>query len=265
MSARVLNTMAREVTRPADFEHCQLTHGVRYCYYPAFGPQVPQWAVAVDGVLARLPRASRPVLTVRQIWDLDFFIPPLLSPTGLTSIGGAPSRQGTAVGNFQQSLSADPTAASRVPAFRRSTPTQAGALGAASELPQFALAVSTAEWATGLPTTGREVSDNHTFADGSSQGGTVVLACVPIDQARQSIALWLAAGATSATRSAFAQLGPPDSTQVGKQWIATVPVSASGRPSVLRRPRRVRGSQLKCSSYRIARSRRCSAPAGATG
>ena len=228
--ATVLATMAREVTQPADFQHCQLTRGVRYCYYPAFGPLVPQWAVAVDGVLARLPRASRPVLTVRQVWDLNYFIPPLLSPTGLTSIGGAPSRQGTAVGNFQQSLSADPSlvaGSSIPPVYTDSNWGTGNSLG----IGQFELAISTAEWATGLPTTGREVSDDHTFADGASQSGTVVLACVPIGQARQSIALWLAASATPDTRSAFTQASGPSSTQVGKQWVATVTAPGSG-PSV---------------------------------
>jgi hypothetical protein len=227
VSATVLGTMAREVTRPADFEQCQLTGGVRYCYYPAFRPLVRQWAAAVDGVLARVPRASRPVLTVRQVWDLGFFIPPLLSPTGLTSILGAPTRQETAVGNFQQSLPADPgvVADSSIPPVYTDASWGTGnSLGVA----QFGLAISTAEWATGLPTTGREVSFDHTFADGSSQSYSGVLACVPIDQARQSIALWLAAGATSATRSALPHSSALVSTQVGKQWVATVTAPGSG-------------------------------------
>jgi len=232
VSATVLDTMAREVTQPAGFQQCQLTDGVRYCYYPAFRPLVRHWAVAVDGVLERLPHASRSVLTVRQIWDLPVFIPPLISPTGLTSNGWVPSKQSMAVDNFEQSLQVDPTAIpnSSVPPVYTDASWRTGRnLGTA----QFALAVSTAEWATGLPTTGRAVSDDHTFADGASQGGTVFLACVPIGQARQSIALWLAAGATPATRWAFAHAAA-GSTQVGKQWVATVATLASpwSEPSV---------------------------------
>jgi hypothetical protein len=232
VSAAVLDTMAREVTQPADFQQCQLAGGVRYCYYPAYRPMVRRWAVAVDGVLARLPRVSRPVLTVRQVWDTYFFLPPLLSPTGLTSIGGAQSRQGTAVSRFLQALPADPTlvrSSSVPPVYTDANWGAERSLGTA----QFALAVSTAEWATGLPTTGREASFNHTFADGSSQSYTGVLACVPIGQARQSIALWLAAGSTAATRSAFARI-PVGSTQVGKQWVATVATIADpwAEPSV---------------------------------
>ncbi len=227
VSATVLDTMAREVTQPTDFQECQLTHGVRYCYYPAFGPLVQQWAVAVDGVLARLPQASRPVLTVRQIWDLGFFIPPLLSPTGLTSNGWVPSQQATGVGNFEQALQADPRlvrSSSVPPVYTDASWGTGNNLGAA----QLELAISTAEWATGLPTTGRSVTYNYAYPGGGSQSGRDVLACVPVGQARQSIALWLAAGATPATRSAFAHAPSAGSTQVGKQWVATAAESGSG-------------------------------------
>jgi hypothetical protein len=231
VSTTMLNTMAREVTQPTDFEQCQQVHGVRYCYYPAFRPLARQWAVAVDGVLARLPRASRPVLTIRQVWDLGFFMPPLLSPTALTSNGGAaPTRQSTAVSSFEWALSYDPrlvSVSSVPPVYTDARWGTGNNLGAA----QFELAVSSAEWATGLPTTGREASFDHTFADGSSQSGTQALACVPVGQARQSIALWLAAGATPATRSAFVAAGMTGSTQVGKLRVATVTEPGSG-PSV---------------------------------
>jgi hypothetical protein len=230
VSATVLDAMGREVTQPARFEQCQLAGGVRYCYYPAFGPLVRQWTVPVDGVLARLPRAARPGLTVRQVWDLYFGEPPLL-PTALTSNGpGAPTRLSTAVGNFQQALSADPgliPGSVIPPVYTDASWGTGSSVGAA----QFALAVSTAEWATGLPTTGRSVSYNYAITGGGSQSGTAVLACVPVAQARQSIALWLAAGATPATRLAFPQAGTARSTQVGKQWVATVAEPGSG-PSV---------------------------------
>ena len=231
VSPSVLDTMAREVTQPSDFEQCQLTGGVRYCYYPAFRPLVRQWAVAVDGVVARLPLATRGVLTVRQVWDLGFLVPPLLTPAGLTSNGPPPpGRQTTAVANFQQALSVDPRlvpGSSVPPVYTDASWNSGKKLGDA----QFGLAVSAAEWATGLPTTGRKVSFNYAIPGGGGEGGIDILACVPVGQARQSIALWLAAGATPATRSAFAHLGSPVSTQVGKQWIATIAVSGSG-PSV---------------------------------
>jgi hypothetical protein len=231
VSPAVLATMGREVTQPGDFQRCQLTRNVRYCYYPAFRPLVRQWAIPVDGVLARLPRVSRPVLTVRQVWDLGFFMPPLLSPTGLTSNGSPPpTRLVMTVGDFQQALPTDPglvSGTSVPPVYTDASWSTGTNLGAA----QFGLAVSTAEWATGLATTGRRVSYNYAIPGGGGAGGIVVLACVPVGQARQSIALWLAAGATAATRSAFAGTGSAASTQVGKQWVATVTEPGSG-PSV---------------------------------
>jgi hypothetical protein len=231
VSTTVLNTMARAVMRPADYEQCQIVQGVRYCYYPAFAPLVRQWAVPVDGVLARLPRAARPALTVRQIWDLGFFMPPLLSPTSLTSNGpSTPTRLSMAVANFQRALSVDPSLVSGSGLAPVYTDANWGT-GSSLSAVQFALAVSTAEWATDLPTTGRNVSFNYAIPGGGSTSGTDVLACVPVDQARQSIALWLAAGATRATRPAFAHAGTVGSTQVGKAWVSTVAEPGSG-PSV---------------------------------
>jgi hypothetical protein len=231
VSSSALDTMAREVMHPAGFQHCQLTGEVRFCYYPAFEPLVRQWAAPVDGVLARVPRSARPVLTVRQVWDLGFFVPPMLAPTGLTSNGGAaPTSLSTAVGNFQQALSTNPSlveGSGTPPVYTDASWGTGSSLGAA----QFALAVSTAEWATGLPTTGRSISYNYAISGGGSQAGTAVLACVPVGQARESIALWLAAGATSATRSAFPHSGRSGPTQVGKRWIATVTEAGFG-PSV---------------------------------
>ncbi|HXW47261.1 MAG TPA: hypothetical protein VEL03_20880 [Streptosporangiaceae bacterium] len=228
VSSTVLTAMAREVMQPAAFEQCQQFGRARYCYYPAFAPLVRQWAVPVDGVLARVPGTARRALTVRQVWDLYFFNPPLVSAGGLTSNGpGPPTRLSTAVGNFQQALSADPgliSGSSIPPVYTDASWGTGGSLGAA----QFALAVSTAEWATGLPTTGRSVSYNYAIPGGGSQSGTAVLACVPAGQAREAIALWLAAGATPATRSAFPQAGTAGSTQVGKEWVATVAEPGSG-------------------------------------
>jgi hypothetical protein len=231
LSASVLSTMAREVTQPAHSEPCRLTQGVRYCYYPAFQPLVRQWAAAVSGVLDRLPAAPRPALVVRQVWDQSFFIPPLLSSGGLTSNGGGvPTRLSTAVADFLAALSTDPglvAASSSPPVYTDANWGAGNSLGAA----QFALAVSVAEWATGLPTTGRSVSYNYAAPGGATASGSAVLACVPAAQARQSIALWLAASATSLTRSAFYLAGSAASTQVGKQWVRTLAFSGSG-PSV---------------------------------
>lgn len=226
--AAVLGVMSRQVLEPGSVQRCQLVGRVRYCYYPAFAPLVGQWAVAVDGVLTRLPPNAKTTLTVRQVWDDNFMVPPLLSPTGLTSNGpAAPTTLSAALGGFQSDMALDGRlipGSSVPPVYTDASWGSGSSLGRA----QFALAVSTAEWATGLPTTGRSVSYSVAFAGGGGESGTDVLACVPVGQARQSIALWLAAGATPATRRAFGAAGAAGSTQVGKRWIATVAEPGSG-------------------------------------
>jgi hypothetical protein len=226
--AQALAAMAREVMQPASVQDCQLVRGVRYCYYPAFAPLVRQWTLPVDGVLARVPAVTRRGLTVRQVWDADFLEPPLLSPAGLTSNGpAAPTKLGIALAKFQAALSSDPRLVAgigRPPVYTDANWGIGRSLGAA----QLALAVSTAEWVTGLPTTGRSVSFNVAIRGGGSENGTSLVTCVPVDQARQSIALWLAAGATAATRTAFLSAEAPGATQVGKSWIPTVQEPGSG-------------------------------------
>jgi hypothetical protein len=230
VSPAVLASIVREVTQPARAEQCRALPGVRYCYYPAFAPLARQWSVPVGAVLARVPRLSGRALTVRQVWDLGFLQPPLLSPTGLTSNGSPTTPLTATVGHFQQALSTNPgliPGSSTPPVYTDANWGTGASLGPA----QFALALSTAQWATGLPTTGRAVSFNVSIPGGGSESGVDVLACVPSGQARASIALWLAASATPLTRPAFAHAGTTAATQVGKLWIATVQLPGSG-PSV---------------------------------
>jgi len=231
----VLAALVRQATQPAPVERCQRLQAVRYCYYPAFAPLVRQWAIPVQGVLARMPRTAAAGLTIRQV-DEDFSLSaPLLSPTSLTSILTVPSALSAKLGKLDQDLSTNPG----MLAGSRGSPVYTdlnwgaaippGASGRQPGAAQLALALSTAEWATGLPTTGRFVS----YGNASTGGGTALLSCVPAGQAREAIALWLAAGATTASRAAFtvAAQGGPAATEVGRKWIATDQLSGSG-PSV---------------------------------
>jgi hypothetical protein len=231
----VLAALVRQATQPAQVETCQRLQAVRYCYYPAFAPLVRQWAIPVQGVLTRMPRSASASLTVRQV-DEDFSLsPPLLSPTSLTSIMSMPSALSAKLGKFDQGLSTNPgmLAGSRgSPVYTDLTSAAAippGASGGQLGAAQLALALSTAEWATGLPTTGRWVSYGNTTVG----GGTALLSCVPVGQAREAIALWLAAGATTASRAAFtvARPGGRGATEIGRKWIATDRLTGSG-PSV---------------------------------
>jgi hypothetical protein len=196
---------------------------VRYCYYPAFAPLVRQWAVPVGGVLARMPQVSGHSLTVRQVEDDSFLAAPLLSPTPLTSNGPAQSPAGNTLNDFQLALLADPRlipGSSGPPVYTDLTWHSGSTLGVS----QFALALTTAQWATGLPTTGRYV----TYGSAAVGGGTQLVTCVPLDQAREAIALWLAGGATPAARAVFDALTAGGATQVGRKWVAAYTVPGSG-------------------------------------
>lgn len=231
----VLAALVRQATQPAQVETCQRLQAVRYCYYPAFAPLVRQWAIPVQGVLTRMPRSASTSLTIRQVDDDFFLTPPLLSPTALTSIMPVQSTLSAKLGKLDQELSTNPgmLAGSRgSPVYTDLTWGAAiapGASGGQLGAAQLALALSTAEWATGLPTTGRWV----TYGSAAAGGGTALLSCVPAGQAREAITVWLAAGATTASRAAFTVPPPGGSgaTQMGRKWIATDQLTGSG-PSV---------------------------------
>jgi hypothetical protein len=225
VSSGTLAALVRQATQPARYETCQRGGWVRYCYYPAFAPLVRQWAIPVNGVLTRLPPAARRGLVVWQVEDEDFLGVPLLSPTSLTSIMTVQSPLSAQLTAFQNALSAQPgllASSHEPPVYADLTWRNGAGLGQS----QFALALSTAQWATGLPTTGRWV----TYHDSGGGGGTTLVSCVPVGQARESIALWLAADVSAAARAAFAasMTGSAGTTQVGRSTLATIGEIGSG-------------------------------------
>jgi hypothetical protein len=221
----VLKTMVLQATRPGPAQQCRQLQRVRYCYYPAFAPLAGQWAASVSGVLAKVPGSVRG-LAVRQVNDSQFLQQPLLPPTSMTSIMSAQSPLSVQLGAFDQALSADPRlfgGGGRPPVYTGLDWGTGATLGSS----QFGLALSTAQWVTGLPATAPFV----TYGSSGSGGGTMQLTCVPLGQARQSVALWLAASATAGSRTAFEQsLAPASagSTRVGRIWVTTVQEAGSG-------------------------------------
>lgn len=211
--------IAAGITSPAGVQQCQSLQGVRYCYYPAFAPLARQWAAPVNGVLARVPAADRQGLTVRQVWDTNPFLAPLVAPENVTQLFRcAGCVAGRRVISFQTALAADPglvPGSGPRPVYTDADWGTGTALGAA----QLGLAVSTAEWATGLPTTGPDVPLSRLFP------------CISAGQARGAIAAWLAAGATPRAHAEFSrQTAPADTvvTPVGRSTVATVLLSGSG-------------------------------------
>jgi hypothetical protein len=164
--AVTVNRLVSDVADPLPAEHCSTAGQVRYCVYPGFGNLLPALRQApVRAVLARLPAPPGRVLTIAQATSLALDDPPLFH------------------GHTRQQLA-------RWHAELRAAPANAGA-GAAPAvfvplgqrvLPDFGLALRAAEWAVGIPA-----------------GGIAGLGCVPADQAREAIAIWLAIAATHAS------------------------------------------------------------------
>jgi hypothetical protein len=168
-----LNHLVSEVADPASVQRCTTAHQVRYCLYPGFGRDLISLEAPVNGVLAHLPAVPAQPLTVRQVVSLS------LSDSTLTH--GQPERQISRwIAQLQNALDNAPTvSATYLPVG--SWPAADGQLADA----QFDLALATAEWAVRIPPP----------ATSSSAGG-VFQPCVPLDQAREAVAIWLAILAT---------------------------------------------------------------------
>ena len=169
-----LNHLVTEVADPASVQHCTTASQVRYCLYPGFGRELPSLEAPVNGVLAHLPARPGQPLTIRQVASLY-----LLDPT-LTH--GHPNRQ-----------------VSQWDAQVQRAPGNAGA-------PASAIYLSVGSW----PAAGGQLADAR-FRPGpgrrrmggpppAATGGTPAAPglqpCVPLNQAREAIAIWLAILAT---------------------------------------------------------------------
>lgn len=224
VSVPAMSALVYQVTHPVQTQHCVTAGGVRYCYYPAFAPLVPRWQAPVNGVLALLPpaTAARP-LVIRQL-DEDLAAFPPLTPMKPDS----PASQqlldlGVRADNFGTAATSDPhliPGESQPPVYTGLSWGLGSQLGSS----QAALATQVADWAVRLPTTAPVVSVKDPGGSSTEQ-----LACVPLSQAREAIAIWLTASATPASRAEidrsqspkFASYALP--VRVGKVWILLDP------------------------------------------
>jgi len=163
-----VNHLMSETADPASVERCTTAGQARYCLYPGFGSQLSSLEAPVHAVLARLPAQPSQPLTIRQA------VPLSLSDWTLTH--GQPSRDvsrwGTLLERAPGNAFAAPAATIYLPVG--SWPAAGGGLAEAN----FDLALATAEWAVGIPP--------------QSSGSPAYQPCVPLGQAREAIAIWLA-------------------------------------------------------------------------
>jgi hypothetical protein len=212
------NELLYMAIHPNQAERCLLRQQVRYCAYPGFARDLPRWAIVVNGVLGKLPVHARRGLTVRQVVDVDFYAPPL-------TVGFQPTTRAQELrqfqlaadlGNFVNAETTDPhlVMETSIPPVYVDVNWGAGAAAAAYQL---GLATQVAWWVTGLPTTWRTVA----FSSSGGAVGQALVSCVPYRQAREAIALWLAAEATPQTKQPLlAQLQAFGAVRVSGVWIA---------------------------------------------
>lgn len=166
LPAAELNHLVAGAADPASQERCTTANQVRYCLYPGFGSLLPSLQAPVNGVLAHLPvRPPRP-LTVSQILSVGLPAPDLTH--------GHPERQ---VSRWDARLQPVVPVSAAAPTIY--LPVGAWpAVGVDLADAHFDVALAAADWAVQLP-----------LATTSGQ-------CVPFDQAREAIAIWLAILAT---------------------------------------------------------------------
>ena len=174
-----LNHLIAEVADPASVQRCTTVSQVRYCLYPGFGPRLPSLEAPVNGVLAHLPARPGKPLTIRQVVSMDFADPSLTDPS-LTH--GHPKRQ---VAQWNAQLQKAPGNAATASAIYLPVGSWPAA-GAQLADAHFDMALATAEWAVHLAPA----------ISSGSLNSSVFLPCVPLGQAREAIAIWLAILAT---------------------------------------------------------------------
>lgn len=167
-----LNHLVAETADPAGAQHCIAAGRVRYCLYPAFEAQLPSLQPPVDGVLAHVPALPAQPLTIRQLVYLS------LDDTTLTH--GQPKHW---LATWGSELARMPGTAAAPSTIYLPVGSWPGGPQAADV--RFALALGTADWAVGLPATAGSLSES------------VPQECVPVNQAREAIAVWLAMRASS--------------------------------------------------------------------
>lgn len=169
-----LDKLVADVTDPASVQQCTSSHGVRYCLYKGFEPLLPALRGPVEAVIAQLPGRPAQPLTVRQTSELY---------VDATSLTAGHSAQQIARWDAEL-LTAPQNAATTSTLFL-----PVGAWPAASRLAagRFDLALDTAAWAVGLPSS-IAAPVNPTNSHPSSAPAQ----CVALDEAREAVAIYLA-------------------------------------------------------------------------
>lgn len=175
-----IDHLVSEVANTGSARHCTTSGQVRYCLYPEFDSKAASLQSPVDDVLAHVPAQHARTLTISQFSGL--------SADDLTLTHGHSAQQVAAWNAELQGAPANLPSSSAIYLNLGSWPT--GGQQAADA--RFDLALGAAEWAVGLPT-----------SMGTTSTEASPVQCVPLNQAREAIAIWLAAQGAALPPSPF--------------------------------------------------------------
>jgi hypothetical protein len=173
---RDLDHLVTEGANTGPAQHCTTLDAhaasVRYCLYPGFGSRVASLQGPVTGVLAQIPGQRARALTISQTSGLTLDDP--------TVTHGHSPQQVAAWRTQLQNAPVNLPSSSAIYVNLATWPAQ----GQADV--RFDLALAAADWAVGLP-----INPGARTSLQSNQ-------CIPLNQARDAIAIWLASQATHA-------------------------------------------------------------------
>jgi hypothetical protein len=181
--ARDVQNLVNQVAGIDSSQLCTTDSPVRYCLYPAFAGKSASLRSTVDAVLAHAPAQHERTLTIAQYTGLS-------TDDGILTNGHS-SQQVSAWGAQLSGAPANLPSASSIFLNLGSWPTG----GQAAADARFDLALGAGEWAVGLPT-------NTGIGTGTGPD-SLPEPCVPLNQAREAIAVFLAAQATALPPSPY--------------------------------------------------------------
>lgn len=233
-----IQNLMDQVAATGSVQHCVDGDQVRYCLYPEFVSKTTFLQGIVDDVLAHAPAEHDRTLTITQFSGLSI-------DDGILTNGHS-TRQVTAWDAQLRGAPANQPSSSAVFVNLGSWPTG----GQAAADARFDLALSAADWAVGLPT------NTGTGTDTGNDSPAPPTLCVPLNQAREAIAIWLAAQATNLPPAPFQNAGGritgDEFAQVGGTTFVTwnYPGEAHDYGDYLASP----GAQTTAAGYLLAQA-----------
>lgn len=192
ISTATVDRLVAEAATPTDYQTCVTTNRVRYCLYPEFTSLRSSLERPVNAVLAYVPARPSDTLTVEQAVSL------LSDDAAL--IHGHSAAQVAAWTAQLDGAPLDHPSRKAIFIGVGTWPSQnSGTAGAA----RLQLALAAADWAVGLPPSAR----GRHYADAGFGAPEATTPCVPFNQAREPIAIWIALEATRAHVRGIQDLG----------------------------------------------------------